>query len=49
MNQTIRLSSIKCVEEINESSASEEPYVLVTSVSLRPSSSAIPELPPVPN
>lgn len=47
MNQTIRLSSIKCVEEINEASESEEPYVLVTSVSLRPSDIA--GLPPVPN
>jgi hypothetical protein len=35
MSHTIRLSSIKCVEEINESSASEEPYVLVTAVQLR--------------
>ncbi|WP_212903105.1 hypothetical protein [Clostridium polyendosporum] len=32
---TINLNTIKCVREINESSASEEPYVLVTSVDLR--------------
>jgi hypothetical protein len=34
MSLTITLKSIKCLEEINESSASEEPYVLVTSAEL---------------
>jgi hypothetical protein len=35
MSLRIRLKSIKCVEEINEASASEEPYVLLTSVRLQ--------------
>jgi hypothetical protein len=35
MSLRIRLKDIKCVEEINEGSASEEPYLLVTSVRLQ--------------
>lgn len=34
MSLTIRLNSIKCIEEVNEESASEEPYVLLTAVRL---------------
>jgi hypothetical protein len=34
MSLRIRLKSIKCVREINELSASEEPYILLTSVRL---------------
>lgn len=34
MSLTIRLSSIKCIEEINENSSSEEPYVLVVSIDI---------------
>lgn len=46
MSFSIRLNTIKCVEEINEASASEEVYVLITSVSLQPS---VPGLPSVHN
>lgn len=46
MSFSIRLNTIKCVEEVNEASASEEAYVLITSVSLRPS---VPGLPSVHN
>jgi hypothetical protein len=35
MSLTIRLNSIRCVEEVNEASASEEPYVLLTAVQLQ--------------
>ncbi len=47
MSLTIRLHSVKCIEEINEASASEEPYALVTSVSLQ--GRILPNLPPFPN
>ena len=46
MSLTIGLSTIKCVREINEASASEEPYVLVTAVQLR---QILPNLPSIPN
>jgi hypothetical protein len=36
MSLSIRLHSIRCVDEINESSASEETYALVTVVRLQP-------------
>jgi len=36
MSLTIDLQSIKCLDEVNEASASEEPYVLITSANLRP-------------
>jgi hypothetical protein len=46
MSLTVRLSTIKCIREINEGSASEEPYVLVTAVQLR---NTLPGLPSVQN
>ncbi|WP_199881269.1 hypothetical protein [Streptomyces sp. CB03911] len=42
----IQLHSLTCLEEINEASASEEPYVLLTSVDQHPAAAG---LPPVPN
>jgi hypothetical protein len=44
MSFSIRLNTIKCVEEINEASASEEVYVLITSVSLQPSLPGLPSI-----
>lgn len=35
MSLTIRLTRIRCIEEINEASASEEAYVLITAVKLQ--------------
>jgi hypothetical protein len=46
MSHTIQLHSIKCVREINEDSASEEPYVLVTAVQLR---KTLPNFPSIQN
>ena len=46
---TISLHSIRCLEEVNEASASEEIYVLVTTVSLRPPTTVIDGVPPLPN
>jgi hypothetical protein len=46
MSLTVRLSTIKSIREINEESASEEPYVLVTAVQLR---NTLPGLPSVQN
>ncbi|WP_148712692.1 hypothetical protein [Corallococcus sp. AB030] len=46
MSITIRLQSIKCLREVNESSPTEEPYVLVTSADL---GSTIPGVPAPPN
>ena len=48
VNYTIRLSSLKCWNEINEASASEEVYVLVTVADLRPPVPEVP-IPPLPN
>ncbi len=48
-NLTIGLHSITCLEEINEESVDEEVYVLVTTVSLRPPTTVISGIPPVPN
>jgi hypothetical protein len=46
MSLTINLQRIKCLEEVNEASASEEPYVLVTAADLN---SPIPGSPAPPN
>src|SRR5918996_1530797 len=35
MSLTVRLNSIRCIEEVNEASASEEPYILLTAVQLQ--------------
>ena len=43
---TMRLQSIRCVEEVNEESAAEEPYILLTVVDFR---STIPGAPALPN
>ena len=48
MSTSIRLSSVKCLDEINEPSASEEVYVLVTVADLRPPLPSLP-IPPLPN
>jgi hypothetical protein len=48
MSYSIRLQRIHCIEEINEASASEEPYVLMTSVDLRSPAPGLP-IPPLPN
>ncbi len=46
MTDTVRLHTIRCLEEVNEASASEEIYALITAVDMRPQ---IPGLPPAPN
>ncbi|MGW4340451.1 hypothetical protein ACWEK5_47970, partial [Rhodococcus koreensis] len=48
MTTSIRLSSVKCVEEINEASASEEVFILLSVADLRPPSPGLP-IPPIPN
>ncbi len=45
MSLTIGLQSIKCIEEVNEASASEEPYVLVTAINLKPPLNGMPAAP----
>lgn len=44
---TLRFHEIFCVEEVNEESASEEPYVILTVVDLREPLSGVPALPNV--
>jgi hypothetical protein len=48
VDYTIRLHSLKCWNEINEASASEEVYVLVTVADLRPPVPGV-LIPPLPN
>jgi uncharacterized protein with LGFP repeats len=43
---SLRFHSIRCVEEVNEESAAEEPYVILTIVDLR---SPLPQVPALPN
>jgi hypothetical protein len=45
---SMRLTSVKCVDEINEASASEEAYVVITVADLRPPALGLP-IPPAPN